>query len=41
VRLDDAASPIVGATPYRNEAIPVGSHLVVVEKNGFQIAQKA
>jgi hypothetical protein len=40
VRLDDPSSPILGTTPYRNEAVPVGSHLVVVEKSGFQTAQK-
>jgi hypothetical protein len=40
VRLDDAAAPIMGVTPYRNEAVPLGSHLIVVEKNGFQTAQK-
>lgn len=40
VRLDDAAAPVMGVTPYRNEAVPVGSHLVVVEKPGFQTAQK-
>jgi hypothetical protein len=40
VRLDDAAAPVLGTTPYRNEAVPVGSHLVVVEKPGYQTAQK-
>ena len=40
VRLDDAAAPVVGTTPYRTEALSVGSHLVVVEKAGFQTAQK-
>jgi hypothetical protein len=40
VRLDDASSPVIGTTPYRNEAVPVGSHLVVVDKPGFQTSQK-
>jgi hypothetical protein len=40
VRLDDANNPVIGTTPYRNEAVPVGSHLVVVEKPGFQTSQK-
>jgi hypothetical protein len=40
VRLDDAAGPVVGSTPYRSEAVPAGNHLVFVQKPGFQQAAK-
>jgi hypothetical protein len=36
VRLDDAAAPPSGATPYRNDALPAGSHVVFVKKGGYE-----
>jgi tetratricopeptide (TPR) repeat protein len=36
VRLDDAAAPPSGATPYRNDALPAGNHVVFVKKGGYE-----
>jgi hypothetical protein len=35
VRLDDVNAAEVGTTPYRNDAIPAGNHVVFVRKPGF------
>jgi hypothetical protein len=36
VRLDDPDAAEVGVTPYRNEAVPVGSHVLFVRKPGYE-----
>ncbi len=40
VRLDDSAAPPSGVTPYRNDALPAGNHVVFVHKGGYQEAMK-
>jgi hypothetical protein len=36
VRLDDANGQVVGTTPYRNDALAVGSHVVYISSSGYK-----
>jgi hypothetical protein len=36
VRLDDAVAPPSGFTPYRNDALPAGNHVVFLHKAGYE-----
>ena len=36
VRIDDGGAPSVGTTPYRNDAVPAGNHVVFLQKPGYQ-----
>jgi hypothetical protein len=36
VRLDDASSDPVGATPYRSDSVPAGNHVVFVHRAGYE-----
>jgi len=40
VRLDDEHSEPVGTTPYTNNALPVGPHVVFVEHDGFRSSSR-
>jgi hypothetical protein len=40
VRLDDANAVEVASTPYHNEAVPAGNHVVFVKKGGYELVTR-
>ncbi len=36
VRLDDPSAPVAGVTPFRGESVPIGNHVVFVQKPGYE-----
>jgi hypothetical protein len=40
VRLDDASAVEVASTPFRNDAVPAGNHVVFVKKGGYELVTR-